>query len=221
MALAPTTIVTSASSQMSTSALGHASGVSVDAVVSRLLQSLAAISGSGLLHTLEQGRASLPASVFARPGCHGRGVCSLCCHVGLRSRSGRPYRILFARHRGSRLAFQPLFVSLPHLSPPSLPLSHSGSVFVSFTGGYFGVISVNAIIGAWSVFFFSVGHASLVSVEQPQRCCLVFGGDGSVLSWMLQSLAGHHMPTAGSGEWVLVASGLPTIPKCLLGRIRN
>lgn len=45
--------------------------------------------------------------------------------------------------------------------------------------------------------------------------------DGSILTWMLQSLAGQPHPSATQGERVLVASYIHTMPKRLLARIQN
>ena len=61
------------------------------------------------------------------------------------------------------------------------------------------------------------GHLGLCSLAQfrtgGRHCDDVpsLAGDGSILSWMLQSLAGHLMPAGGSGGRVLVASGFRSV----------
>ena len=43
----------------------------------------------------------------------------------------------------------------------------------------------------------------------------------SIVSWMLQVMAGQPQAAAGSSERVLIRNGLPTVPKKLLQKIRN
>ena len=60
-----------------------------------------------------------------------------------------------------------------------------------------------------------------VAVTLPSQATAAAAHSDSMLSWVLQTLAGQTQAATVSGERVLVGDGLPAIPKRLLTKIRN
>ena len=60
-----------------------------------------------------------------------------------------------------------------------------------------------------------------VALTQPSQATAAAAPSDSMLSWVLQTLAGQPQAATGSGERVMVGDGLPAIPKRLLAKIRN
>ena len=60
-----------------------------------------------------------------------------------------------------------------------------------------------------------------VALTLPSQATAAAAPSDSMLSWVLQTLAGQPQAATGSGERVMVGDGLPAIPKRLLAKIRN
>ena len=60
-----------------------------------------------------------------------------------------------------------------------------------------------------------------VALTLPSQATAAAAPSDSMLSWVLQTLAGQPQAATASGERVMVGDGLPAIPKRLLAKIRN